>query len=86
MERRLFDNQVYNALTVNATVREIVEIIRSQISDIRVEYVDTRIMNQLSYRVLDEKLRALGFEVAGSLEEGIRQTIRLLRNARPHGV
>jgi hypothetical protein len=47
-----------------------------------VEYVDTRIMNQLSYHVLNDRFRALGFEFSGSLAQGIARTIQLLRNAR----
>jgi len=82
IHRKLFDNRLYNVLTVNAAVREIVDIIRSHIEDVRIEYVDTRIMNQLSYHVLSEKFRALGFEFTGSLAEGIEQTIRILRNVR----
>ena len=82
MEQNLFDNGVYNVLTANATVREIVGIIQTQIRNVQVEYVDTRIMNQLSYHVLNEKFRARGFAFTGSVEEGIKQTIHLLRNVR----
>jgi UDP-glucose 4-epimerase len=82
IDGKLFDNRIYNVLTVNATVRDIVDVIRTRVRDVQIEYVDTRIMNQLSYHVLDDRFRALGFEPAGSLEEGITQTIRLLRNVR----
>ncbi len=85
MDRALFDNQVYNVLTVNATVREIVDIIRTLIEDVQVEYVDTRIMNQLSYNVRNDKFRALGFKFTGSLAGGISDTVRLLKNARSTG-
>lgn len=82
IDRDLFDNRTYNVLTANATVREIVDIIRTYIEDVLVEYVDTKIMNQLSYHVLNDRFRALGFEFSGSLAQGIDRTIRLLRNAR----
>ena len=82
IDRDLFDNRTYNVLTANATVREIVDIIRTYIGDVLVEYVDTRIMNQLSYHVLNDRFRALGFEFSGSLAQGIERTIQLLRNAR----
>jgi len=82
MARNLFDNQVYNVLTTNTTVRDIVETIQTYIGDVRIEYVDTRIMNQLSYDVLNNKFLALGFEFTGSLAEGIKETIHLLGNVR----
>ncbi|MBI5741426.1 MAG: NAD(P)-dependent oxidoreductase [Nitrospirae bacterium] len=83
MKRELYDNRVYNVLTANASVSEIVEIIRARISDLQVEYVDAKIMNQLSYHVLNDRFRALGFEFTGSLKDGIEEMVRLLRNVHP---
>jgi nucleoside-diphosphate-sugar epimerase len=74
-----FDNQVYNVLTANATVGEIVNTIRTHVTDTRIEYVDARVMNQLSYEVSFEKFKALGFEYKGSLVQGIQETIELIR-------
>ena len=76
-----FDNQIYNVLTTNATVGEIVDVIRSYISDVQIEYVDSPIMNQLSYTVSCDKFRALGFHFEGSSKEGIVDMIRLI-----HGI
>jgi UDP-glucose 4-epimerase len=80
-----FDNQVYNVLTTNATVGEIVTLIQDYVSDTCIEYVDTRIMNQLSYEVSCDKFKALGFEFNGSLALGIRESIELLRGIRQTG-
>ncbi len=44
IENDLFDNDVYNVVTVNATVREIIETINSRIPDLQVELVDAKIM------------------------------------------
>jgi nucleoside-diphosphate-sugar epimerase len=82
IERKLFDNRVYNVLTVNSTVREITDILRSHVGDLQIEYVDTRIMNQLSYHVLSDRFCAHGFKFTGSLPGGIRETVDLLRNIR----
>ena len=80
----LFDNRVYNVLTDNATVRQIVELIRLQIPDVEVQYVDTRIMNQLSYRVSANRFVRQGFLFEGKLAAGIAETVRLL-GAVGHG-
>jgi UDP-glucose 4-epimerase len=77
-----FDNQIYNVLTVNATVGEIVDLIRTNVSDVQVEYVDARIMNQLSYEVSRKKFCGLGFEFTGSLAQGIRETSEVIRAVR----
>jgi nucleoside-diphosphate-sugar epimerase len=69
-------------LTANATVGEIVDTIRMYVPDINIEYVDARIMNQLSYEVSCDKFKALGFEFNGSLTQGIHESIDLIRGVR----
>lgn len=76
------DNEVYNVLTDNKTVGDIVERIRALVPDTKVNLVDSRIMNQLSYTVANDKVRKLGFEFEGNLETAIAESVKLLRNAR----
>ena len=80
LRQRIFDRQIYNVLTTNATVSEIVEYIRVHVPDLQVNYVDSPIMNQLSYTVSNRKFRALGFEFKGNLRAGIEETVQLLQS------
>jgi nucleoside-diphosphate-sugar epimerase len=75
IEQDLFDGRVYNVVTLNATVRQLIETIESFVPALSIEYVDTRIMNQLSYNVSSARLTELGFCFTGNLENGIRETI-----------
>lgn len=77
-----FNNEVYNVLTVNSTVAQIVEAIKKFVPDIQVSYVDSRIMNQLSYTVACEKFKSLGFGFKGNLEQDVKDTVELLQNVR----
>lgn len=77
-----FDNEIYNVLTLNATVGEIVEVIRLHIPDVQIQYVDSPIMNQLSYTVARDKFEALGFRFEGDLSRGVQDTVELLRQIR----
>jgi UDP-glucose 4-epimerase len=77
-----FDNQVYNVLTANATVGEIVSMIQTHVPDARIEYVDAAVMNQLSYEVSSEKFKALGFEFQDIIAQGIQETIGLIQGVR----
>jgi nucleoside-diphosphate-sugar epimerase len=79
--RELYDCRIYNIVTTNTSVRRIVELITSDLPDVTIEYVDTQIMNQLSYHVLSDRFQGLGFEFTGSLDRGIHDTINLLRQA-----
>lgn len=75
LERRHFDGRVYNVLTLNATVRQIVDHIRARVPDLEVGFVDTRIMNQLSYEVDRSRFEALGFAFRGDIARGIADTV-----------
>lgn len=82
LRRNLFDRRVYNVLTLNTSVSHIVETISAYIPDVCIQYVDSPIMNQLSYNVSNERFKNLGFEFKGSLEEGIASTIQLFKGLR----
>ena len=83
LEKRLFDGRCYNVLTANATVREIVDIVRDFVPGAVVEFADHEILNQQSYTVLNERIRAEGFVFQGDLRTGIRATIDLLGPLAP---
>ena len=74
-----FDQGTYNVLTDNLTVGSIIESIREIIPKININYVDSEIMNQLSYEVSSRKICKVGFEFTGSINDNIAQTISLLQ-------
>jgi nucleoside-diphosphate-sugar epimerase len=82
VEKDVFAGRVYNVLTTNATVDQIVGMISNRVSDVTVTFVDTEIMNQLSYTVSNQRFRDLGFEFHGDLQQAIDETVGLLKSAR----
>ena len=80
IDNDLFDGQIYNVLTMNSTVDEIVSAIRRYVPALEIKLVDSKIMNQLSYTVADAKFRAKGFVPSGDLDRGVRETVELLSN------
>jgi UDP-glucose 4-epimerase len=80
MENDIFHNQVYNVLSINATVNEIISEIKKYIPETKIEFVESKIMNQLSYHVSNKKFTDLGFKFEGALDEVI-DTIKLLKEA-----
>lgn len=78
LERDLFEGGLYNVVSANATVGEILAVLRRHAPGLSVELVDSPIMNQLSYEVSNARFRGLGFEFRGDLERGIRETFELL--------
>jgi nucleoside-diphosphate-sugar epimerase len=86
IQKKLYAGRVYNVLTTNSSVSNIVNIISRHVPDTSVEYVDSKIMNQLSYHVSNKRFRDLGFEFEADLEQGIGKTIDLLKAARQEKV
>ena len=85
IQRDLFDGRIYNVVTTNTTVGNIADIISTHMPDLSINYVDSRIMNQLSYVVSNDRFAKLGFEFTGSLEQGIADTLQLLNGVRRPG-
>lgn len=81
VENKLFDSTVYNVVTNNETVRTITDEIKKVIPEVELSFVDSKIMNQLSYNVSSDKFRNSGFAFNGDIADGISETLKLLQNA-----
>jgi UDP-glucose 4-epimerase len=72
------EGAVFNVLTQNYTVHDILEAIK-EFSEIEIEFVESKIMNQLSYFVSNDKITSLGFDFQGNLQEAIKETMDWLQ-------
>jgi len=81
IRRDLFDGRIYNILTLNASVRQIVDSIREFVPELKICFVENKIMNQLSYEVSCSRFKSEGFDFSGDLRRGVGETINLLRQA-----
>jgi UDP-glucose 4-epimerase len=77
----LYDNRIYNVLTDNLTVNSIIQLIQQRIPQLDIEYVDTEIMNQLSYEVSNLRFQKQDFRFTGSVSKSIEETIELIKTA-----
>jgi UDP-glucose 4-epimerase len=82
IENDLFDGEIYNIVSSNNTVRDIVDSIIKYVPDPKIKLVESEIMNQLSYEVINKRFKSKGFISTCSLKKGICETISLLRQAR----
>ena len=77
----LFNGRIYNVVTKNFTVRQIVDTVRGFVPNLKMIYVDSPIMNQLSYEVSCDRILHEGFAFSGDIQTGIGETIALLQQA-----
>ncbi len=80
IEKDFFKNDIFNALSGNFTVKQILEKIKKNKKKINIKFVKAKIMNQLSYHVSSKKLEKNGLYLNAKIEKDIKQTLKLLRN------
>ena len=79
IEKDFFKNDIFNVLSGNYTVNQIIRKIRKY-KKIKVKLVSSEIMNQLSYHVSQKKLNQEGLHLSSDIEKDIKDTIQLLKN------
>ena len=80
IEKNLFKNQIYNALSENCTVKQIINKIRTFRRKIKIKFVHSEIMNQLSYHVSKKKLNKEGIRLNSKIKNDIKDTLFLIKN------
>ena len=82
IKKNMFDGEIFNVVTCNFTVNDILDEIRTFIPDVEINLVDHEIMNQLSYEVSSKKIMERGFEFNGSISAEIEKTISLFKGIK----
>lgn len=80
IENDLFKNDIYNALSENCTVKQILKKIKKFKKKIKIKLINSKIMNQLSYHVDKRKLNKEGLDLNSKITEDIKDTMKLLKN------
>ena len=80
INQNIFNNEIYNVLSENLTVNQIVKVIKKHKKNIKIKFVKSKIMNQLSYEVENKKLEKIGLKLSSSIKKDIKETLSLLKN------
>ncbi len=80
IDKNIFNNNIYNALSGNYTVKQIINFIKKYKKNVGIKLVKSEIMNQLSYHVDNKKLNNLGLKLNSPIEADIKKTLELFKN------
>tara|TARA_B100000003_G_C10893718_1_gene356281 strand:+ start:415 stop:1338 length:924 start_codon:yes stop_codon:yes gene_type:complete len=80
IEKNFFKNEIYNALSENCTVNQIINKIKNYKKGIKIKFVTSQIMNQLSYHVDKRKLNNEGLFLKNKIKNDIKDTLKILKN------
>ncbi len=79
LKNNIFDNNIYNLVSKNCTVKDIVDIIKEYEKRIEINFVEHEIMNQLSYEVSNKKFTCTSFKFKSVIRNEIFKTLDKLR-------
>lgn len=75
----VFNGEIYNIVTKNYTVNDIIEAIKKYIPKVQIRFVESKIMNQLSYDVDNTKSKKEGIKYTGNLNRSLKESIKNLK-------
>ena len=79
IEKNFFENDIYNVVSNNFTVNQIINKIKKIKKNIEITCVNSAIMNQLSYHVDKKKLSNKGLFLNSNLDRDIANTLNLFK-------
>ena len=80
INKDIFNNQIYNVLTKNFTVRQILNTIKKNKYNLKIKKTNSQILNQNSYKVSKRKIDKLGLKLKNNINSDIKQTLKLFEN------
>lgn len=79
VEKKLFENQIYNIVNDNHTVDDILQMIKLEIPELQIQLTKSKIMNELSYDVIGEKFKSTHFNYKYPLKNSIKDTVNIFK-------
>ena len=76
----IFDQEIYNLLTGNYTVRQILAIIKKQNYKIKIKKTASPILNKNSYKVSKKKFDKFKVSLSKNIHQDIKNTLNLIKN------
>ena len=80
LEKDFFKNTIYNVLSENLTVADLIKYFKRNKKNIKVDYVKSKLVNQYSYKVSKDKLNKTGLLLNAKIENDIKSTIKLFKD------
>ena len=80
VEKNLFGGGLFNVVTSNFSVNQIINEIKKNIDSVKIELIDSKIMNKYSYDVSAQKIINQGYSFHNSISSGIEDTLNLFHS------
>ena len=79
INKNKFNNEIYNVVTKNYNVREILNLIKKNKYKLNIKLIKSPILNKYSFKVSRKKIENLGLKLNNSINQDIKETLKLLK-------
>ena len=79
IENNFFKNEVFNILSQNLTLKEIVKYFKKYRKNIKLKFENSALINQYSYKVSSDKFSKEGFLLNSKIQNDIKSTLKIFR-------
>ena len=69
---------VFDVVSENHSVINIVKMIKIHKKNLKIKFVNTKILNQKSYMVIPDGIKKIGFKFTGKVKNEIKKTLSIL--------
>ena len=80
INNNIFDKKIYNILTKNYTVRQVLKMIKDNNFKIKIKKTQSPMLNQNSYKVSNKKIKKFKISFSNDIKKDIRETLGLIKN------
>ena len=80
INNNIFDKKIYNILTKNYTVRQVLKMIKDNNFKIKIKKTQSPMLNQNSYKVSNKKIKKFKISFSNDIKNDIRETLGLIKN------
>ena len=80
IENNFFNNETFNILSENLTLKKIIGYFKKYKKTIKIKYVKSKLVNQYSYRVSNEKFTRKALLLKSNIYNDIKFTLKMFRN------
>ena len=80
IENSFFNNNTFNVLSQNLTLKKIISYLKKYKKNIKIKYETSRLINQFSYKVSNKKFSEQALVLKSKIHFDIKSTLEIFRN------
>ena len=80
LEKDFFHNDIFNILSENLTLHQIIKFFKQNKKKIKIKYHSSKLINQFAYTISDKKFSTKCFKLKSKIKDDIKDTLKLLGN------